>query len=263
MADIVLLVRKHDDVNNNRLSFSQDPNLFYFLRGRLSVQILCDHYVNLHKQQQQQQNHVYDYTRHGAVHMDCPLEPILQDAWTEAKHLCEAHYQTSPSVQFPIQSSIPNITCIRPWLHYCLVEIFKNSMVASLEMVASSKMESNESLPPTISISVEETTRSSHTNNEDSWICVKIEDSGPGLVSKNPYTFASCSEKWDRLHIQQSYASVRSPLSSMGVGVPSSQWLMQHFGGDLELLNRTDSHGCTAILWIPRNDEILEYLPDE
>jgi pyruvate dehydrogenase kinase 2/3/4 len=276
MADIVLLLRKQQQQHHEQeqehptkdndffSSWSYNPNVVNFLRGRLSVQILCDHYVNLYTKQPQSQQQSQQYVRHGAVHLNCPLEPILQEAWTEAKHLCEAHYQISPNVQYCLSHPISNITCIRPWLQYCLVEIFKNSMVASLDMIHDTlfwhKGESNEFIPPPIVISVDEVIRHDE-NPPSSWICLKIEDSGSGLTNKNPFMFASNSKKWDRLHIQQSYASVRSPLSSMGVGVPSSQWLLQHWGGYLELSQRKDGNGCTATIWLPKNDEIREYLP--
>jgi len=70
---------------------------------------------------------------------------------------------------------------------------------------------------------------------------------------------------------------VRSPLQSLGVGLPLSRMMMQHFGGNVELLkNHHDnlknsenidgntnpsnrSKGCTACLTLLRNDEFKEY----
>ena len=84
------------------------------------------------------------------------------------------------------------------------------------------------------------------------------------------FQFASSSadSRWDRLDEQQSYAMVRSPLQSLGVGLPLSRMLLQHFGGDLLLSNRDDGEngfasGCTATLVLNKNDILFEQLPYE
>ena len=75
-----------------------------------------------------------------------------------------------------------------------------------------------------------------------------IEDEG------RAFSFA-CSlsqERWDRLHNQQSYAAMRQPLSSLGVGLMLSRLMMRVFEGDLYLSNNgcVISYGCTATLLI-------------
>ena len=222
VADLVLLLRDYRDLPHAALTS--------LLRGRLSVQLLCDHYVGLQKGRQ-----------NGGVSVNCPLQPVLEEAVTEAKHLCEAHYQESPEIILPKDYPAP-LTLIRPWLHHALVEMLKNSMVASMEI--SEK-------PPPIEIEVKEI--------DGGFVSIHIHDYGSGFDG-DPFTFASSPDKWDRLDVQQSYATVRSPLSSLGVGVPSSLWLLQHFGGNLELSNR-DQRGCTATLVLPLDDDLPEYLP--
>jgi pyruvate dehydrogenase kinase 2/3/4 len=222
VADLVLLLRDYRDLPHAALTS--------LLRGRLSVQLLCDHYVGLQKGRQ-----------NGGVSVNCPLQPVLEEAVTEAKHLCEAHYQESPEIILPKDYPAP-LTLIRPWLHHALVEMLKNSMVASMEI--SEK-------PPPIEIEVQEI--------DGGFVSIHIHDYGSGFDG-DPFTFASSPDKWDRLDVQQSYATVRSPLSSLGVGVPSSLWLLQHFGGNLELSNR-DQRGCTATLVLPLDDDLPEYLP--
>ena len=58
--------------------------------------------------------------------------------------------------------------------------------------------------------------------------------------------------RWDRLHEQQSYATVRQPLSSLGVGLTLSRLMMRAFGGDLYLSNNGGviGNGWTATLLI-------------
>lgn len=245
VADLVLLLRPYKLVPKQTLT--------NFLRGRLAVQVLCDHYVSLEKGR-----------ANGGVSVDCWLEPVVQEAWTEAKHLCEAHYQAAPEIILQDECSVP-VTLIRPWLNHSLVEMFKNAMVASMETLPSSLSSANYKPPP-----IEVCLQMVRNDENIEFACIDIKDHGSGFHG-DPYQFASSPEKWDRLDVQQSYASVRSPLSSLGVGVPSSQWLLQHFGGNLELQNRDPrlgsaggpdaSGGCTATLTLPLDDDVPEYLP--
>jgi hypothetical protein len=239
MADLVLLLRPYKLVPIGTLT--------NFLRGRLAVQILCDHYVSLQKGR-----------THGGVSVDCWLEPVVQEAWTEAKHLCEAHYQASPEIILQNDCPVP-VTLIRPWLHHSLVEMFKNALVASMEQ-APSPSDNNNHKPPPIEVYLQV----ARDEGGVEFVTIDINDHGGGFQG-DPYQFASSPDKWDRLDVQQSYASVRSPLSSLGVGVPSSQWLLQHFGGDLVLRNRNSGGarggGCTATVTLPLDDDIPEYLP--
>lgn len=249
IADLVLLLRPYASPHHQQ---QYVPLVTNFLRGRLAVQILCDHYVALHKGKVG-----------GAVSVNCSLEPVLQEACTEAKHLCEAHYQTSPDVRFPTTyPPATNVTFIRPWLHHSLVEMLKNSMVASMEIAGitgavttDTMTQYNASTVPPIEIVVTTTA----STDDDAFVCIDIQDHGKGFGDGDPFLFASSPDKWDRLDVQQSYASVRSPLSSLGVGVPSSQWLMQHFGGNLQLNNRPEG-GCTATLLLPTKDDELEFV---
>jgi signal transduction histidine kinase len=245
MADLVLLLR---GCSSNHYELIPQDVLISFLRGRLGVQVLCDHYVGWSKGK-----------KNGGVSVDCSLEPILDESKTEALHLCDAHYERHPEILLP--TDYPSLTVIRPWVHHALVEVLKNAMVASMEIME----QENLANPPPIEIELVE-------EGDDS-VSILIHDHGQGLppstsdgsttTTKHDFLFASSAEKWDRLDVQQSYATVRSPLSSLGVGLPSSQWLLQHFGGDLELRNRggDGDDGCTAVLRLPLNDDLPEFLP--
>ncbi len=75
---------------------------------------------------------------------------------------------------------------------------------------------------------------------------------------------SSSPKRWDRLEEQQSYAAVRQPLGSLGVGLPLSRLMMRAFGGDLDISNNNDigeegegggiGGGCTATLTISYDD---------
>jgi hypothetical protein len=146
----------------------------------------------------------------------------------------------------------------------------KNSMVASMEIAGAGtdtmthdNHQTTVPVPPIeIFLHVGPTENhnwsSTKDDDKDDFVFIDIQDHGKGFGDSDPFLFASSPDKWDRLDVQQSYASVRSPLSSLGVGVPSSQWLMQHFGGNLQLRNRPEG-GCTATLLLPMKEDGLEF----
>lgn len=243
VADLVLLLKHHGSCLSATV-LEDNGDMTLFLRGRLAVQILCDHYVRLDKNK----------SKNGGISVDCSLAPVIEEAKTEAVALCDAHYQTSPDIVLP--TDYPSLTLIRPWLHHALVEVLKNAMVASMEQQQQQQDDSS-AAPPPIEIEVIET--------DSDGVSIQIRDYGAGLPPDyaNPFEFASSPQRWDRLDVQQSYASVRSPLSSMGVGVPSSLWLLSHFGGHLSLSNHNDNDGCVATLTLPRDDDLPEYLPSD
>ncbi len=84
-------------------------------------------------------------------------------------------------------------------------------------------------------------------------------DAGTGIEDiGRAFGFARSSSpvRWDRLHEQQSYAAVRQPLGSLGVGLTLSRLMLRVFGGDLDVSNNDGivGNGCTATLFINYDD---------
>jgi len=241
LADNVIALRQYK-LTNDEL----DELVDVFLRKRLGVQLLCDHYVSLHKGKP-----------NGGVSVDCLLADVIDDAVTESKHICDAHFENTPEVIVNIPSNA-RITLIRPWIHHALVELLKNAMASSFETL----YDSNICTPPFIHVNLEET---------DEFVLLSVLDQGTGVSSpESAFEFASSSadSRWDRLEEQQSYAMVRSPLQSLGVGLPLSRMLLQHFGGALTLCNRENTEqglesGCTATLYLSKDDTLIERLSSE
>ena len=227
LADIVIALRRICSGENVMIHTLVDT----FLRGRLGVQLLCDHYVALHQGKP-----------HGAVTFNCRLMDMADDAITQATHICDAHFQNTPKVLVEVSRDAMT-TLIRPWVHHTLVELLKNALASS---VSSEKC-------PSIHLQLEEC---------DDFISLFVVDQGAGVSDTDEaFRFASSSvgKRWDRLDEQQSYAMVRSPLQGLGVGLPLSRMLLQHFHGNVTLSNNEgDLGGCTAAIHLNKDDTLLE-----
>lgn len=232
LADIVIALRRTYLGDNVMIDTLVDT----FLRGRLGVQLLCDHYVALHQGKP-----------HGGITLHCRLIDVADDAVAEATHICDAHFQNAPEVLVKVSQDAAT-TLIRPWVHHALVELLKNALASSL---SSEKC-------PSIHLQLEEC---------DDFISFFVIDQGAGVSDTDKaFRFASSSvgKRWDRLEEQQSYATVRSPLQSLGVGLPLSRMLLQHFHGNVTLSNNVgDLGGCTSAIHLNKDDNLLKRHEDD
>lgn len=109
-----------------------------------------------------------------------------------------------------------------------------------------------EPLPSSILINV---------SRDTDYMSVRVVDNGLGLNAERAdkaFRFAASStqKRWDRLDEQQSYAAVRQPLGSLGVGLSLSKLMLKCFGGDLRLTNNENHQsGCTAELKVSYNND--------
>ncbi|GKY91761.1 hypothetical protein MPSEU_000147800 [Mayamaea pseudoterrestris] len=230
-----------DMVNIDRGSLHN--HVLDILRGRVGIQLLCDHAVQAIDKSKQ----------HGAVTLHCSVRDCIDDAHAEAKFLCEAHWQVSPELTVQGDDDV-RITCVRPWLTHALVELIKNAMNASVcELDFTNPLSLS---PPPIRLEI-----SDDTND----VRIDIYDQGKGLnvysdeeieTSLFALGVSSAGKKWDRIDEQQSYAMVRSPLSSLGVGLPLSRMMMKHFGGNVTL-QRAQNETLASIV-LPKDATILE-----
>ena len=165
----------------------------------------------------------------------------------------------SPEVRIEQDGNIHEtpITLVLPWVHHTLVELIKNAFHSTL------KRQHSDPQPVHVTIS-------SPFDDERS-VCVDIRDYGIGLPSSQSqapnlfdWGYSSAAKRWDRLDEQQSYAAVRSPMSSLGVGLSTSRLMMQHFGGDVTLMSPSDKDGgAVARIVLPLRDDVVEQIPIE
>ena len=285
LETVVDLVNSSDD--DNDYDDNDHSCALLFLQRRVGIQLLCDHHVELYRQQQQTTKTTADNNNNqhrGAVTVNAPLFPILFEAVTEAQHVVDAHLQIYPETRYfyynddhsnssagngrisgsdlPLYDGCGRCTVVRPWLHHALVELLKNAMAATVQQMR----HQHESVPAPIDIIVTEP----NTTNTPKRIEIDIVDRGTGIADGDSglaralaLGHSSAHRRWDRLDEQQSYAAVRSPLSSLGVGLPVSRIMMEHFGGRLTLRNNNSNDtGCTARIEWPVDETILERDPE-
>ena len=289
------------DHNNNNNNNNKDRLLDNLLRGRLSIQLLAHHYSLLAQEDEHQRRPT------GAISINHSLADLVHDAYTEAHFLCEAHYQKAPDLQLGIPDDLL-ITVIRPWLTHILVEICKNGMSATVQrhcepyqhhlddpqcdlvndnIIDNDHNDDDDDLPPPLIVSAQHYYDDDDKEN-DGQLVLTVRDHGVGLPTTNHMDLfgwgtSSASKRWDRIKEQQTYAAVRPPLASLGVGLPSSRAMLRQFGGDLELISHNHHHhnddddnnnhqprsenvhpvqgGCTARIILPQNTNIEEDLP--
>jgi len=294
VVDIATELRKQQQQqqqqpNNNHKSNVQQQqqrqqNQHYadtFMQRRAGIQLLCDHHVELCRTKGGKKQ------PHGGIAVAAPLGRILTDAVLEAQHMVDVHLQIYPETRYDADTEL-RCTLVQPWIHHALVELLKNSMGSAVQMMQRDDGGSSSSTIPApvdILLSTITTTPSSssstgsnnkNNNTNKKAIAIDIVDRGTGIAGGEEglarafeLGHSSMERRWDRLDEQQSYAAVRSPLSSLGVGLPTSRYMMEHFGGQLTLRNNVSSsddgvpRGCTARIVMPTDDTLLERVPGE
>jgi hypothetical protein len=274
-----------------------------FLRRRLGIQLLCHHCGELLKDD--------DRPPGGAVAIDSTVKDVVDDAIAEATHVVEAHLLVRPEVNVVVVPPTAEIraTFVRSWLTHSLVELLKNAMAAVVQRHHHHHQHPHNYARDAASLLLQEAgeeldlpalppieVRLFH-NRDAQTVVIEIVDDGTGLTGGNDdidsvvfrIGHSSQTKRWDRLNEQQSYAAVRSPLSSLGVGLPVALYQTEHFGGQLILRNNNnkynhhhhDDHddgnteqqqprqgpkrqGCTARMELPLDDTLLErIIPDQ
>lgn len=261
LADAVISTRvmhemvsplSNNDAAKTKIGLLEDTSVESFLHSRLIQQLLCEHYVSLNKGKDT-----------GAVTLNADVLDVVDDAVTEAKHVCDANLGIAPEVIIHPLSTNYSPPLIRSWLHHAIVEVSKNAMTSNVERWNTQPALTKDSIPPSVHINL---------SREAGHLSVNVLDQGVGLNeqrTEKAFRFADSTSqnRWDRLSEQQSYAAVRQPLGSLGVGLPLSRLMMRVFGGDVELANRdggVTSHGdskldsgCTATLKISYDDNFV------
>uniref|UniRef100_A0A1E1X9A4 Protein-serine/threonine kinase n=1 Tax=Amblyomma aureolatum TaxID=187763 RepID=A0A1E1X9A4_9ACAR len=216
-----------------------------FYMNRISIRMLINQHTSLFG------NENNTHPRNiGSIDRNCNVASIVEDAYENAKFLCDQYYLTSPGLVVEQCDVIsPNSTiCIDyvpSHLYHMLFELFKNSMRAVVEYHGT---EADEFPPLKVLIA---------RGRED--LTIKLSDKGGGIPR-------SCTE----LLFQYMYSTApqpsasglnSAPLAGYGYGLPLSRLYARYFRGDL-ILTSCEGYGTDALIYLKAlSNEANEMLP--
>jgi pyruvate dehydrogenase kinase 2/3/4 len=201
-----------------------------FYLNRIGLRMLINQHMHMFTDLKSDGNHV------GAIDKLCDVQSIAEDAYHDARFLCEDHYMTAPECTFdcrnpydktPSESRI-TMTYVPTHLHHMLFEILKNSLRAVVE-----RHEGKSELPK-INVLI---------CKGRSDVTIKVSDQGGGIRRSEigklfSYTYSSAPRPEQ---------DEKTPMAGYGYGLPLSHLYARYFNGDL-WLNSVDGYGTDAML---------------
>ncbi|XP_064470922.1 pyruvate dehydrogenase (acetyl-transferring) kinase, mitochondrial-like [Ornithodoros turicata] len=226
-----------------------DHSIQYFLdrfyMSRISIRML----INQHTILFGNENNIHP--RHiGCIDPHCDVSSVVEDAYENAKFLCDQYYLASPGVVMEEHDAVnPNapicVDYIPSHLYHMLFELFKNSMRAVVEHHGTD----TDDYPPLNVLIVR--------GKED--LTIKLSDKGGGIPRSSTdllfqYMYSTAP--------QPSASGMNSaPLAGYGYGLPLSRLYARYFHGDL-ILTSYEGYGTDAIIYLKAlSSEANEMLP--
>ncbi|CAK9301726.1 unnamed protein product [Gordionus sp. m RMFG-2023] len=215
-----------------------DGNIQYFLDrfflSRISIRMLITQHTMMFG------GVIPDHPRNvGCIDPHCNIQSVVQDAFENARFVCDNYYMASPNVEITSQNiKEPNapidVVYVPSHLYHILFEIFKNALRATIEYSGTD----NESFPAVKALIVK--------GKED--LTIKISDKGGGVpLSKVGNLFQYTYSTAPTPKIKD--PSLTSPLAGYGFGLPLSRLYARYFQGDIKLVS-IEGYGMDAIIYI-------------
>ncbi|PAV59287.1 hypothetical protein WR25_18421 [Diploscapter pachys] len=242
MAEGLIELRENDGVD-----IASERGIQYFLDrfyiNRISIRMLQNQHLVVFG------NVLPESPRHvGCIDPACDVEAVVQDAFENARFLCDRYYLTSPSMKIEMHNAVEKgkpikIVGVPSHLYHICFEILKNAMRATVEFHGV-----DDDLPD-IKVYVVK-------GSED--LSIKICDRGGG-VSRTIL---------DRLY-NYMYSTApppprdgtQAPLAGYGYGLPLSRLYARYFLGDLFLVSM-EGYGTDANVYLKAVPiEACEVLP--
>ncbi|KAL8608046.1 hypothetical protein ACOMHN_023862 [Nucella lapillus] len=252
---------------------STEDRIQYFLdrfyMNRISIRMLINQHVLLFGSEKNDQN---NHPRHiGCIDPHCNVRHVVEDAYENAKFLCEQYYLTAPDLHVKCintgEQAHPEIQIVYvpSHLYHMLFELFKNSMRAIVENYP------QDVELPAVSVMIVK-------GQED--LCIKVshqtgtvaewlrrQTSNPEVLSDRGGGIARSKQD---LLFQYMYSTapepsrsdnMSTPLAGYGYGLPLSRLYARYFQGDL-VLSTMEGHGVDAFIYLKvLSDEANELLP--
>jgi len=236
-------INAHPAVTWNReIQADIDNTLNRFYTARIGLRMLVEHHISSHDNRP---------GFSGVLESNCRIADIAQTAAEHARYLCEQHLGDAPEITIhgALDSSL---TYIPSHIHYCLTELLKNSVRATMEH--HTRLGSKELPPVRIVIA---------RGNED--VIVKISDEGGGIPRSEmemvwTYLHSTAERPPALTGAQQEKGRPTSALAGYGVGMPLSRLYAEYFGGSLDVKSM-ESFGTDSYLHLNRLGNNCENLP--
>ncbi|CAH8486458.1 unnamed protein product [Heterobilharzia americana] len=240
---------KSDVITNNQVQYFLDR--FYMMRISIRM-LLSQHLLMFGSELNKHRRYV------GSIDPDCNVREILDDAYEDARFLCEHYYSVAPEIKVHLHSEDGKIefVYVPSHLYHILFELLKNAMRAAVEQHSKA-----DSIPP-IEVLVA-------TGREN--VTIKISDMGGGiprseidLVFNYTYTTARQCKRSGEPNMSMEFGSpgheANAPMAGYGYGLPLSRLYAKYFNGDL-ILASVEGYGTDAIVYLKSNaaeaDELL------
>jgi len=212
-----------------------------FYMSRISLKMLLNQHILLFDG-----THPEGTKMVGMIHTKCNVGNVINEAFEEAAILCEKTYTIAPALDLKIYNSVdkakrgpknsaPIFISYPPrQLKFILVELFKNSMRATVEtkgVIA---------IPP-----IQVLVAKGETD-----VSIKISDQGGGIphvVTQRMFHYLYSTAPRPTMRPTDMAA-----LAGYGYGLPMSKLYARYFHGDL-MVNSLDGYGTDAIVYLKTN----------
>jgi len=258
-----VIVRRHRNVvetmaagilewreNNDQVEKHRDKVQYFldrFYTSRIGIRILINQHILLFGNERKTPSNNF-----GAIDPHCDVIEVVNDAYEDAKNLCENYYLSSPEIQINVQNSVEkskevDIIYVPSHLHHICFELFKNAMRASMEVSDNNELDEI----PKIKVTV---TKGDHD------CCIRISDMGGGasrqvVMRWMEYLYSTAPPP-------SANKSTRvAPLAGYGYGLPLSRLYARYLGGDLNLQS-LEGYGTDAFIYLKTySKEAVETVP--
>lgn len=235
---------KESKVVDTQTEHSIQYFLHRFYLSRISIRMLINQHAALFGAD------LPGHPRHiGCIDPNCDVTTVVQDAYENAKFLCDQYYLRSPEMIVDTRnvdsSGGPiSIVYVPSHLYHMAFELLKNSMRAVVE----THMDENE-LPPLKLLLVK--------GKED--LTIKISDCGGGIsrsLTDNLFLYMYSTAPKPSVSDSES-----TPLAGYGYGLPLSRLYARYLQGDLVVASY-EGYGTDAIIYLKvLSSEANEVLP--
>jgi len=221
-----------------------DEILNRFYTARIGLRMLVENYITSKDNKQ---------GFSGVIEKECNLGQLATGAAQDAVYLCNLHLGDAPEIT--VHGAIDaTFTYVPSHIHYCLTEILKNSVRATVEEYRR-KGEEGEMPPVRIIIA---------DGNED--MTIKVSDEGGGIPRSdinNVWTYLhSTARRPSALNGEpvQHGSQPTSALAGYGMGMPLSRLYAEYFGGSMDVKSM-ECIGTDAYLHLNRLGHKCEIIP--